>query len=312
MQIIKISPGENAKYWKHCLENETHICVGWSAVGDLRRFESVNELRDAMKKYQYGGGRGPAASKAKELWIVRNLEHGDQVIAAKGIDGVVGVGTVTGRYRWNARHRPYPHIVPVDWDASQQEKKIPHQEDWRNTTVVGDISPRLFRLITGRRPPRGSAVSSTQDKEARTAVKALEAAKEKSSGQGFSGSPQVRSALEKHAMERARDYFRRRGFEIETKGKPYDLCCTRSRKELFVEVKGTQGRWEKVFLTRGEVSFARSKKRQMVLFVVHHINVDGNPQKPHTSGGTLKILNPWDIDAGKLNPIAYEYRLPES
>jgi 5-methylcytosine-specific restriction enzyme B len=38
-RIVKIAPGENAKYWKDCLENG-YICVGWDEVGDLREFTS--------------------------------------------------------------------------------------------------------------------------------------------------------------------------------------------------------------------------------------------------------------------------------
>jgi hypothetical protein len=45
MRVVKIAPGKRAKYWENndCLEN-AHICVGWSKVGDLRRFrEPLNK-----------------------------------------------------------------------------------------------------------------------------------------------------------------------------------------------------------------------------------------------------------------------------
>ncbi len=310
MRAVKIAPGKHAKYWKDCLAND-HICVGWGEVGNLKDYSSEAELRDAVNRYQYDGkAPGRASSTAWQLWTLRHLQPGDKVIANRGKSVVLRVGTVTGNgrepYRYDADHR-YEHIVPVDWGASTEPKKIRSQKEWSDTVV--DVPAELYKLITGSLPA-DFGLDGSQDTAALKAVDALESAKEHGAGQGYSGSAEVRAALEKHAVRQAIEYFSRQGFRIVEKGKPYDLCCTRSRKQLFVEVKGTQGGWEKVILTRNEVKFARRTRKQMVLFVLHHINITGNPQKPRASGGTPHILRPWDLDAGKLDPPAYEYYLP--
>lgn len=299
MRVVKISPGKNAEFWKDCLQN-AHICVGFRQSGDIRQFGSPKEVQARINERRYDGkAPGAAAKVATQLWALRHLEPGDRVVASKGNSVVLSVGTVTGPYHWDASHH-YHHIVPVEWSTGEP-LKIPEQREWNNNTVA-DVPAELFKLIT-RRLPNGDMAAEVVD--------ALESAKERGSGQGFSGSPQVRKALERHAVSRAMEYFGHRGFDIKPEGRPYDLCCSRTRKRLFVEIKGTQGSWEKVILTRNEVDFARRKRNQMVLFVVHHISITGNPQKPRASGGTDRILSPWDVDAGRLDPPAYEYYLPD-
>ncbi len=166
MRVVKIAPGKRAKYWEDCLEN-AHMCVGWDKVGDLRNFSSEDELRAAVNRDQYHGqAPGTASNTAWQLWTLRNLRPGDKVIANKGNSTVLRVGTVTGRngrkpYRWNTRH-PYHHIVSVDWGASCEPQKIPPQKEWNNNTVA-EVSPALFKLITGKRPPKDAAVAGSQE-----------------------------------------------------------------------------------------------------------------------------------------------------
>jgi len=130
-------------------------------------------------------------------------------------------------------------------------------------------------------------------------------------GQGFQVSPRVRRAIERHAVERARAHFRGLGFAVQEFGKPFDLLCTRDAERLYVEVKGTSGAADAVFLTRNEVAFARSNREQMALFLVHGIVVGGTDESPVLSGGVELPLRPWDVDAGALTPVSYRYELPE-
>jgi hypothetical protein len=162
MKVVKIAPGKRAKYWNDCLEN-AHICVGWGDVGNLRNFSSEDELRAAVDREQYDGqAPGPASNTASQLWTLRNLSFGDKVIANKGNSIVLRVGTVTGPYRWNAKHH-YPHTVPVDWGTSREPRKISRQKDWNNNTVADDISPALFKLLTGKRLPKDTPVNGSQE-----------------------------------------------------------------------------------------------------------------------------------------------------
>ncbi len=75
-----------------------------------------------------------------------------------------------------------------------------------------------------------------------------------------------------------------------------------------VEVKGTTGNGESVFLTRNEVSHAREHATHMALVIVRNIQLHVHDEDPITSGGEMQVLHPWNIDEGTLSPMQFEYR----
>lgn len=133
------------------------------------------------------------------------------------------------------------------------------------------------------------------------------------SGQGFASSASVRQALEDHSMERANDYFRKRGFEVEDVSveQPYDLRCEQGDLTVHVEVKGTQTDGSQVILTANEVEFAREHTARMVLFIVHGVEIEGDAKNGvSASGGERRVYEPWDVDQGVLSVINYRYEPP--
>ena len=128
-------------------------------------------------------------------------------------------------------------------------------------------------------------------------------------GQGFQLDSKTRKALEDYSMKAARKHFASQGYVVEdhSKNHPYDLLCTKKKKRLHVEVKGTQTKGEDIMLTNGEVIFARSHKKAMGLFVLHSIQVAADGK---LSGGQERVIAPWDVDAGSLKPISFMYGVP--
>ena len=159
VRSVKIAPDKRARLWKACLERRC-IAVGWSDVGDLRRFRSLEELAAAMKREYYPGNPAMASKKAGELWLLTRLRSGDQVIANKGMSSMVGVGTV-GRRAYSFGRRGvdgFRHIVAVDWHTVYDPpKRIPPQKEWNNTTVAG-VSPEAFEKLTGKALPQRSRI----------------------------------------------------------------------------------------------------------------------------------------------------------
>jgi hypothetical protein len=150
-----------------------------------------------------------------------------------------------------------------------------------------------------------------EDQEEATAEAAWEA-RARARGQGFAASPAVRKAVEEYAMQLAEKHYREE-YEVKRKGKPYDLLCTHrtTGAVLYVEVKGTTTAGEEVFLTPNEVRFARENAGQMALFVQSGIVIEQSEAGDVTaSGGTTRIWEPWDVDAGALTPMAYVYAVP--
>jgi hypothetical protein len=142
--------------------------------------------------------------------------------------------------------------------------------------------------------------SSTDEEPVADAVAAA------ATGQGFLGDPAWRRALEEHAMNAAIRYLHKEGYDPkdEHKTHPYDLRCTKGPEILFVEVKGTTTAGESVFVTSGEVGFARKNAPNTALFILHSGQRDGSG-KP--VGGNAVMLRPWKPSDDSLSPIAYTY-----
>lgn len=119
-----------------------------------------------------------------------------------------------------------------------------------------------------------------------------------------------RRAVELHAMSLAVEHFQAEGWRVEdtSADHPYDLRCTRERQERHVEVKGTTGLGEQVNLTAGEVGHHRQNPLRAVLFVAHTIDVAWDVNGPRASDGRVYVIEPWDVDAGLLEPTAFVWR----
>lgn len=129
--------------------------------------------------------------------------------------------------------------------------------------------------------------------------------------QGFGLSPAARRAVEARAMDVATQFYEHNGWTVVdvSNARSYDLVCSRGGQELHVEVKGTTGQGEKVLLPRNEVTHARKHYPNVALFIVYGIKLSKGPP-PVATGGEARVLSPWDIDAGKLEPLAFSYSIP--
>jgi 5-methylcytosine-specific restriction enzyme B len=157
LHIVKIAPGEQARYWQQCMEGG-FICVGWPKVGDLRQYASREDFQaQFMSTYgpEYGRGVANASKKAGELWKLMELSPGDIVIANKGTAQVVGIGTVVEPgYTWREDVDGFPHTVSVHWDDTTQ-RTIDPVKSWANATVArvsGDLYEKI-RSATKLPPP---------------------------------------------------------------------------------------------------------------------------------------------------------------
>jgi hypothetical protein len=121
-----------------------------------------------------------------------------------------------------------------------------------------------------------------------------------------------RKAIELRAVAMAISYFEERGWDVEDVGSSasYDLRCKKGRRLLHVEVKGTTSRGKKVLMTRNEVHHAQGTDAELALYVLSGVAVDDESEPPVASGGTERVLDPWQIEDSALDPVGYEYTLP--
>jgi hypothetical protein len=132
-------------------------------------------------------------------------------------------------------------------------------------------------------------------------------------GQGYRLPPAARYAVEWHAVEMAADHLLGQGWpELYEVGAiaPYDLLAIDREQQLIVEVKGTTSAGEAVVLTRREVEVHGASYPGNALIVVHSIELDYAGPEPVTAGGVLVQHQPWRIEDGDLQVVAYRYRTP--
>jgi 5-methylcytosine-specific restriction protein B len=151
-RIVKIAPGENAKFWDDCLR-EGYICVGWDQVGDLREFESKESFRARFEKEYsdtYNNHTPTISKKANEVWTLIELEPGDLVVANKGTSQVLAIGKVIEpAYAWKPDRPEFRHTVQVEWDTTYA-KTIPPQNRWALVTVA-PVPATLYDTIVGEK-----------------------------------------------------------------------------------------------------------------------------------------------------------------
>ena len=98
-RVIKIAPGEDAKYWQDCFDHG-YIRVGWDEVGDLREFADKAEFDDEFRsKYgpMYNDHVPAIKKKGNELWQLTDFEEGNVIVANKGISKILAIGEVVIR-----------------------------------------------------------------------------------------------------------------------------------------------------------------------------------------------------------------------
>ena len=152
-RVLKIAPGENARFWDECLQ-EGYICVGWDEVGDLSEFESRDAFRVRFEEaYPYNGHLPQARRKGNELWKLRELEPGDLVVANRGIGRVLAVGEVVQPgYRWADERPEFRHTVAVKWDTTYEQDVAP-QKRWATVTVATVPDTLLKTIGRGKQAP---------------------------------------------------------------------------------------------------------------------------------------------------------------
>jgi len=159
-RIVKIAPGENARFWEQCLKGG-FICVGWTEVGDLREFDSKDSFQATFAEVfsqHYKDNKTTLTKKANELWTLRELEPGDLIVANQGINKILAVGTVVEPAYHYQSELEYGHLVSVKWDTSY-EHDISSQKKWAFATVA-DVPQALSAHILSKQT--GSGAISTE------------------------------------------------------------------------------------------------------------------------------------------------------
>ncbi len=142
----KIAPGSNAVAWDEW-RDKGMAAIGWSELGDLTGLSREEfDARTAECQRQHGYRKG-----MNQVWSFRNIRPGDRVVANQGTHTALGIGTVTGGYRFVtsehiAEDEGYPHQIQVHWDDVTPRKV--QQAGWRRTLL--ELDKNTFEALVSQ------------------------------------------------------------------------------------------------------------------------------------------------------------------
>lgn len=135
----KIAPGHKAWNWDACLKGN-FIAIGWDELGDISELSQKEFIsrRDALL-LEHDGWTKVATD---QVWRFARIPEGDRIVANRGTQEVLGIGTVVGPYYFVPGQR-HGHRLPVEWDDTTPRSV--QQGGWRRTLVA--LKEEDFRAV---------------------------------------------------------------------------------------------------------------------------------------------------------------------
>lgn len=108
------SPGNNACMWEEFYEKGI-MALNYDSVGDIRQYNSKQEIIDKMKELE--GEEWSFKWPSYACWqFVHEMKVGDIVFVKKGQSKIIGRGIVTSDYEYDSeRSNEYKQIRAIDW-----------------------------------------------------------------------------------------------------------------------------------------------------------------------------------------------------
>jgi 5-methylcytosine-specific restriction protein B len=114
IMYYKYSPGSQASRWNNDLDSES-MSINFSKfnTGSLSQYDSIEELADKMNVDPKN------SNNCWNLWLFKEANIGDVVIANNGVMQVLGFGIVTGPYEYNESEDEFKHTRNINWIANK-------------------------------------------------------------------------------------------------------------------------------------------------------------------------------------------------
>jgi 5-methylcytosine-specific restriction enzyme B len=153
--------GEKESIWP-AMRDGGYVAIGWNALGDLSPLVNADDAKESIRREfesHYPNDAKVITRKAGEIRnFVKKMEEDDVAVAADG-QNVLGIGRVTGSYRYeNVAPTGAPHRRTVEW-ISIGDFSLPEPDEGKLTTVfeLGKYEINLIeierRLLDGEGSP---------------------------------------------------------------------------------------------------------------------------------------------------------------
>lgn len=152
-RVWLLAPGPSADHWGPFREGG-YAAIGWAALGDLRQYDSLEAIKDALRKRREDGPE--PIQDALACWeFARVMKPEDEVFAKKGRGRIVGYGVVRGNYEYDPSVPEYPHRRTMDWrwsgDVVPRERPLVMKALTEVTNYTGLVEQ--LRAAVSIKPP---------------------------------------------------------------------------------------------------------------------------------------------------------------
>lgn len=107
------SPGKNAEHWDEFYNNNI-MAIGWDELGDLTRYNSRDEIYEALKQ-SYGGEGDKKNNVTANHQFCHDIEIGDIIIIKQGRHNLLGYGEVSSDYYFDSKRAAFKSCRDVNW-----------------------------------------------------------------------------------------------------------------------------------------------------------------------------------------------------
>lgn len=137
------SPGKGAKIWDECYDNNI-MAIGWDAIGDLRNYNSKDEIKQVMNKF-YDPFRAYIHSACATWEFANEMKPGDIVFAKNGMHLIIGRGVVKSDYIYDPQRKEFKNIRKVEW-TDRGEWECSRQSPMKTLTDITSFTDYVEQL----------------------------------------------------------------------------------------------------------------------------------------------------------------------
>lgn len=122
-----LSSAKDGELWP-VFWNDRVVAVGWSAVGDLRRYQDRDQVHDAIRTAYPGERPGLYQNNCTQLWSFCQRVQKEATIFVRSYGAIIGIAEVQSDYEFLSSRDPlrkrlyspyfddyFPHIRRVRW-----------------------------------------------------------------------------------------------------------------------------------------------------------------------------------------------------
>lgn len=143
-----LSAGNNNELWNDFIDN-SQIAIGWDEIGDLREYNSKEDIMDALMISRQTNGR-PSNDALANYQFCYEMQIGDYIFIKHGIDRIVGLGKVIGEYQYDDSIKKYQSRRNVEWiDIGSWFMQGLPQKTLTEWTLYEELVEELLTLING-------------------------------------------------------------------------------------------------------------------------------------------------------------------